>query len=331
MRDDYDELSMVVPWFAPTYSFQEFLQVRTAVGSRNFGIMVDGQKRTSLVPFADMLNHFRPRETSWAFDSSKRCFSISSLQALQPGQQVLDSYGRKDNARFLLHYGFAVENNREEGRCQNEVAVCLRIGPPPPPCSSNTSDSEESDASLVADPLAPVKRAFLGSTRCKRVFKMSMNREDKGTSEALAFARIIAASENELEVLVARSTLVHSSATKFISPRNEAQALRIVADVMQEHLQGYEQPREQNLLRVNSDELPKFSPQRSALIVLVGEQEVCEFWIRACKALQDCLLAPSGLLVMQRLAELPNSTVEEADLFRYATWIAGCVNMSIGT
>ena len=36
--------------------------------------------------------------------------------------QVYDSYGQKCNHRFLLNYGFAIENNREsDGFCPNEV------------------------------------------------------------------------------------------------------------------------------------------------------------------------------------------------------------------
>jgi hypothetical protein len=36
--------------------------------------------------------------------------------------QLFDSYGKKCNSRFLLNYGFAVEENTEpNGECQNEV------------------------------------------------------------------------------------------------------------------------------------------------------------------------------------------------------------------
>jgi hypothetical protein len=44
------------------------------------------------------------------------------------GPQVFDSYGQKCNHRFLLNYGFAVENNRElDGFCPNEVPIELSI------------------------------------------------------------------------------------------------------------------------------------------------------------------------------------------------------------
>ena len=45
-----------------------------------------------------------------------------ALQNISCGAQVYDSYGRKCNHRFLLNYGFSVENNIEsDGFCPNEV------------------------------------------------------------------------------------------------------------------------------------------------------------------------------------------------------------------
>ena len=49
MRSDYDEVVKACPEFA-RFSFDQFLNVRTAVGSRNFGIVVNGDKRTAMVP-----------------------------------------------------------------------------------------------------------------------------------------------------------------------------------------------------------------------------------------------------------------------------------------
>lgn len=111
------------------------------VCSRNFGIIVDGIRTSAMVPYADMLNHYRPREvratlfliskrwfvivlsqTKWAYDGSRRAFTITSLQGIGAGQQVYDSYGQKCNHRFLLNYGFSIENNSEpDGFCPNEV------------------------------------------------------------------------------------------------------------------------------------------------------------------------------------------------------------------
>jgi hypothetical protein len=75
-----------------------------------------------------MLNHYRPRETSWTFAQSLNAFTMTSLSPLVEGQQVMDSYGKKCNSRFLLHYGFAIEENVEEdGSCPNEVPIRLKL------------------------------------------------------------------------------------------------------------------------------------------------------------------------------------------------------------
>lgn len=53
-----------------------------------------------------------------------------SLQPIPAFSQVFDSYGQKCNHRFLLNYGFAVENNREpDGFCPNEVLIKLILSP----------------------------------------------------------------------------------------------------------------------------------------------------------------------------------------------------------
>jgi histone-lysine N-methyltransferase SETD3 len=48
------------------------------VCSRNFGLQIDGNRTSAMVPHADMLNHYRPRETKWAFDDEKQAFTITS-------------------------------------------------------------------------------------------------------------------------------------------------------------------------------------------------------------------------------------------------------------
>lgn len=105
------------------FTVHDFSWARMMVASRNFGITIDKSKTDALVPFADMLNHFRPRETKWTFDQDTYCFTISTLKKLKAGHQVYDSYGKKCNSRFLLNYGFAVEKNQEanDGQNHNEV------------------------------------------------------------------------------------------------------------------------------------------------------------------------------------------------------------------
>ena len=81
-----------------------------------------------MVPYADMLNHYRPRESKWQFDEFSQQFTVISLQNIPLGAQVFDSYGQKSNHRFLLNYGFSVENNIEmDGHCPNEVGLYVYV------------------------------------------------------------------------------------------------------------------------------------------------------------------------------------------------------------
>jgi histone-lysine N-methyltransferase SETD3 len=117
----------VVPEVSQLCTFEEFAWARMMVASRNFGILVDNNRTDALVPYADMLNHYRPRQTRWAFDSRKQSFLIHSMTKLYAGQQVYDSYGKKCNSRFLLNYGFTVDYNKDDdtGQSHNEVRACL--------------------------------------------------------------------------------------------------------------------------------------------------------------------------------------------------------------
>lgn len=124
IESDYTAICSVYTPFRTICTLDEFKWARMCVCSRNFGLVVNGIQTAALVPYADMLNHYRPRETKWQFDDSLQAFTVVSLQEIHSGDQVYDSYGRKCNHRFLLNYGFSVENNVEaDGFCPNEVNV----------------------------------------------------------------------------------------------------------------------------------------------------------------------------------------------------------------
>jgi SET domain len=127
VEDDYHSICQIAP-LQKICTLEEFKWARMCVCSRNFGLQIDGHRTSALVPHADMLNHYRPRETKWTFDEEKQAFTITTLQFVQAGSEVFDSYGQKCNHRFLLNYGFAVEDNRElDGFCPNEVPVELYV------------------------------------------------------------------------------------------------------------------------------------------------------------------------------------------------------------
>lgn len=112
------------PIFSSIYSLLDFL-----VYSYMYLLwQANGIRTAALVPYADMLNHLRPRETKWMFEDSRQAFTVSSVMPIAAGAEVFDSYGQKCNHRFLLNYGYSVENNIEsDGFCPNEVPLLLQV------------------------------------------------------------------------------------------------------------------------------------------------------------------------------------------------------------
>ena len=110
MRMDYNKLCEKIENFK-NFTFEKFCQARLIVSSRVFGISINNVKTDALVPFADLLNHRRPRQTQWYYDDTKNAFVVQAIENINSGQEIFDSYGKKTNSRFLLNYGFALENN----------------------------------------------------------------------------------------------------------------------------------------------------------------------------------------------------------------------------
>ena len=62
---DYAAICRIAPALEKIATLDEFKWARMCVCSRNFGLEINRIRTAALVPYADMLNHFRPRETKW--------------------------------------------------------------------------------------------------------------------------------------------------------------------------------------------------------------------------------------------------------------------------
>lgn len=297
IRSDYDQLCKAAPEFA-RFSYDTFLWCRTAVGSRNFGISVNGDKRTAMVPFADMLNHYRPRETSWTFDNSVQGFTMTSLTNLKPGQQVMDSYGKKCNSKFLMHYGFTVESNREEdGRCMNERSITVALRP-----------AED-------DPIRSARLRFLA--RAQRTFTVTMTFDEKPTSEMLSYLRVAACSEAQLAELSdgGRSGYnLNSYPVRPLTIESELAALDILADACAAELAQYPTTLAEDEDMLANGDLTPFCDRRHALIVVMGEKEILSFFIALRDALAELAALPDW---PARMAEVRARFAGNDDTGRY--------------
>lgn len=78
LKKDYDRVCLHSEPFRK-YKFRDFCWARTMVGSRMFGLFIDGKKTDILAPFADMLNHRLPKQTTWNYIQEEKGFVIESL------------------------------------------------------------------------------------------------------------------------------------------------------------------------------------------------------------------------------------------------------------
>ena len=159
---------------------------------------------------------------------SSPCYSLSilhhSLQSIPAGAQVYDSYGQKCNHRFLLNYGFAVENNREiDGFCPNEVPIELFVAADDPLYERKLEFWVRGEGNALAAAMAAVaarqtphavvsaveaavrNRTATDSAPVKRVRVCVSNNEN--TRLLLSLLRALSCNEDELASITSSSSL----------------------------------------------------------------------------------------------------------------------------
>ena len=217
-----------------------------------------------------MLNHQRPRQTQWSFDQGSDAFVVHALVPLCAGQEVHDSYGRKCNARFLLNYGFTVENNYDSDsfKCYNECTLHIQL---------NSSDP----AIRVKKNLFGRREGVTERERWGCVVRVSEDWNDLVSREALSLARFVCSRGKELLLLPILEDDVNLQKTIIapLSATTEAAALRYIADLAREQLRRYPSSRssgggddddDSSGLRV----LPVPSNEANARVLIKGEKDV---------------------------------------------------------
>ena len=269
IETDYQSICKIAPEFGRIVNLTEFKWARMCVCSRNFGLIINGLRTAALVPYADMLNHYRPRETKWQFDHYLQGFTIVSMQGIGRSLQVYDSYGQKCNHRFLLNYGFSVENNVEpDGFCPNEVPVLLQLRDDDPLYDFKCSYFR--------------RETFLPSKRLRVCVA-----ENENFHTLITFLRIIVANKEDIDLLT--STYSNGNSTESRSGRdmhsainesNEMRAMRTLEATVTSLLNQYPDTLEHNNERLAHDKaLAPFSNERHAIIQVRGEKEVLRFFL----------------------------------------------------
>lgn len=254
LRREYDNIRRAVPEYAK-YSHEEFVWARLVVITRIFGLLIDKVKTDGLVPYADMLNHKRPRETKWTFDDGRYGFIITTLKTIQRGEQIFDSYGRKCNSRFFVNYGFALDENED-----NEAVIRVTL--------PNT------------DSHYGMKIRFLGGRERhgRREFQIPGTYREKKCKDFFSFMRFIHAQDSEL-MLLSSSDGFKLDEIEPISIRNELSALAHIKKVATVSLARFDNSYENDQKLLASGDLAMFSNHRNCVVQRTGEEQVLTWFV----------------------------------------------------
>ena len=242
-KHDYNILITVIPDFEKHCSFQKFNWLRTIIGSRNFGLFIDGKYQAALVPLGDMLNHSLTPDVKWYFDVSQDVFIMSSTRKMGINCEISDSYGVKCNRKYLLYYGFTLDNNKNN---RNKVYLQIR--------DANTDD------------VLYKERRKLISMNFQCNIDADFNSEE--FKRLLYFIRILNANEYELAAFIHSPQLAHKPYNK----RNEAAALAFLGLYIYELLQSYPLTLQQNVKNIRT--VSTYSNNYFAIRLIIGEKEL---------------------------------------------------------
>ena len=281
IQADYNMIVDEVPDYRE-FPLKEYSEMRMMVASRIFGIQVNGLKTDGFVPYADMLNHRRPRQTAWSYSDERGGFIIESLEDIKRGDQVYDSYGKKCNTRFLLNYGFI---NLDNDANEYPLKVIL----------------EEDDK------YATQKAEMLGLNSIKRTFRVQAHMQEPIMEKFLSFLRFVEFDENialmyQIKAQWEQRRRPHNNldsddsepsqqfeATEipFISKRNEGLAWKKIKKMCEAGMSEYPTTKEEDEEILKREDLT-FN-QRNCVLFRHGEKEILTFLIDMADLMEKIL------------------------------------------
>jgi histone-lysine N-methyltransferase SETD3 len=222
---------------------------------------------------------------------------LFSLQSIPAGAQVYDSYGQKCNHRFLLNYGFAVEDNRElDGFCPNEVPLELELSSRDPFFERKLEFWSRGES--AHDPTKRVRVCVSNNENTRLLF--SLLRTMAGNEEEL-----LAVSNSMDGAAVSRALfgMGDRNASTFyrscrdirhpLSLRNEKAAMQQLLAIVDETLSKYPTTLSQDMADLMDEAAyPRFSNRRHAKIQVRGEKEVLHHfrhWATAALDVMDVM------------------------------------------
>ena len=287
IKKDYLKLCEYIPLFNQ-FTLNQFMEARMIISSRIFGISINNNKTDVLVPYADLLNHKRPRETQWFYDDKINSFVIQATEDILLGKEIFDSYGKKTNGRFLLNYGFAVENN----------------------------DSAEYILNIIFNdcyPLYDIKKQFLKNEKKIKFFYLNINLYESQIIELLSFLRFCMFDGDINDLL----TLTHCNDKNYINtydtnifgfgyipPVNiqvEINVLKKLKILLIQALNQYPTTIEQDKKIYKDDKNISFN-YKNCLLLTISEKNVINYYIYFCEFCLELLKVKNRKELIDKLS-----------------------------
>ena len=285
MKSDYAILCQYLPDFKQ-FSYLKFCQARLLISSRIFGISINDNKTDVLAPFADLLNHKRPRQTQWYYDDNLESFVIQATEDIKEGNEIFDSYGRKTNARFLLNYGFCLEDNDT-----SEFLITVNF-------NENYPLYEEK------------KKFFQNEYELVRRFNLNNNFYESQIIELLSFLRFILfeGDINELYNAISTSDNIYNEEVPLtfyyiqpITKELEIKVLKHLGLLCRRALGKYPTTFEEDLNFIKSKKNISFN-LRNCLYLLMREKTVLSYFIYFCEYCLELLKLKTQMEVLTKLS-----------------------------
>ena len=257
---DYTTLCLALDGFKQQHSFKYFMWLRSIIGSRNFGVVINNKKQAAMVPLSDMLKHSMKPDVNWSFDSNMDSFIMKSNKALLKNQEITDSYGSKCNSKYLLYYGFALHDNSEKDR--------------------NTISFKISQQVLKGELFNKKVQLIKPSFNCT----LTNNFSDNAFNNLLRFLRIANANKKELLFIEEHKNVERNPLNK----RNEIAALTHLAMHIKTIMHNYPLSIKEN--KENLKYLKPYSNASFATKLVIGEKEILQNILHFCKLSLEVLL-----------------------------------------
>ena len=285
MKADYNKLCEYLPDYKQ-FSYLKFCEARVLISSRIFGIAINDNKTDVLAPFADLLNHKRPRQTQWYYDDNLESFVIQATENIKEGSEIFDSYGKKTNARFLLNYGFCLDDN----------------------------DTSEYSLTVVFNDTYPLfdlkKNFFQNEYEFVRTFNLNNNFYESQIIELLSFLRFILfdGDINDLYNAINSSENIYNEDAPItfyyvppITKELEIQVLKHLHLLCRKALAKYPTNFEQDQNIYKTKKNISFN-LRNILLLLMSEKTVLSYFMYFCEYCLDLLKLKTQIDVLSKLS-----------------------------